>query len=175
MSRFRELVQTWNDILGRHFAHRDECLSVANKLHEVILKEWEWPEELLAVYRIGREPGEEPEKKRIFREAFQVEEDGSWFFGLEITTPTRYSDVPNVRYSSNNLSIMFYVGIKKLSDGVGICIARGSQYFPVHFEQHETFGKILGLLADGMKEEMQATYPSDDAENARRYRFGFAR
>src|SRR5947199_1995363 len=122
MSRFRELVQTWNDILGRHMDYRDECLAVAKKLREVILEEWEWPEELLAVYRIGREPGEEPEEKRIIREAFQVGEGGSWFFGLEITTPTRYSDDPNVRHATHNLSIMFYVGIKKLLDGFGICI-----------------------------------------------------
>jgi hypothetical protein len=91
MSEFKQLVQTWHDIYARHLDHRDECLALAKKLHEKILRDWHWPEEFVAIYRLGRDWADPVEQKRIIREALDIEEDGSWFFGLELMVPTRHS------------------------------------------------------------------------------------
>jgi len=123
-SEFDSLVEAWRTILDKHLDHRDECVRVAKRLCDWIVSHCQWPEDLMATYRLDVMPYGAAEKKGLIREAMKVDDDGYCCFGLELSTPSKYSHDPKVRHSCLILHIMFFIGIKKTGTSFAVRIKR---------------------------------------------------
>ena len=172
MSQFDSLVQSWHDVFGKHLVHRDECLKVAARLRDHLLTVCEWPEEMMAVYRLDVMPHGNPEKKGLVREAMKSDEDGFLVYGLELSVPSRYSHDPKVFHSCIVLRIMFAIGVKKTGDSFTVRITREGNPLPANTDAN--VAAIVGLILDGLKDEMETSYPAE-GEKEIRQEFGFAK
>ncbi len=171
MSQFDSLVLLWHDVFANHLDHRDECVKIATQLRDLISLRWKWPEDLMAVYRLDVMPYGKVERKDLIREAMKVDEDEFFVFGLELSTPSRYSHDPAVKCSCIILKIMFPIGIKKTGNSFAVRIIRAGNPLPANSE--DDIAVIVDLILDGLKYEMEKAYPAEGEQEVNR-EFGFA-